>query len=143
MRKNPFQPRGKYEVSICLGIIVIMLIGTWIPTNLRREHDRCFASLLWFVSDFGEIGLILLATIAGLLLISAVVIFIRLSRSNMVEPNQRIAASRMVYYMAVGFVSLVSRICHPVYAQALTFARDLSFHTLYLKPSAMATSKPQ
>jgi hypothetical protein len=87
---------------------VVMLIGTWIPTHLRTEHDHCLASLLWFVSDFGEIGLILLATVAGLLLISAVVIFVRLSRSNMVEQNQRIAASRMVYYMAIGFVSLVS-----------------------------------
>ncbi|PQE13897.1 Bile salt-activated lipase protein [Rutstroemia sp. NJR-2017a BBW] len=106
LRKNPFQPRGKYDVTICLGIIVVMLIGTWIPTHLRTEHDHCFASLLWFISDFGEIGFILLATVAGLFLISAVVIFVRLSRSNMVEQNQRIAASRMVYYMAIGFVSL-------------------------------------
>ncbi|KAJ8068467.1 hypothetical protein OCU04_004021 [Sclerotinia nivalis] len=106
LRKTPFQPRGKYDVTICLGIILLMLIGTWLPTNLFPEKNRCFASLLWFVSKFGKFGFILFSTVAGLLIITSIIIFARLSRTALVERNQRIAASRMVYYLLIGVVSL-------------------------------------
>lgn len=85
-----------------------MLIGTWIPTHIFQEKDKCFASLLWFVSRYGMFGLILLSTLVGLLIASASVILIRLSKTTLVERNQRIAASRMVYYLVVGVVSSVS-----------------------------------
>ncbi|KAB8291783.1 hypothetical protein EYC80_006578 [Monilinia laxa] len=105
LKKTPFQPRGKYDVSICLGIVVLMLIGTWIPTHIFPQPDRCFASLVWFVSRYGKFGLSLLSTVVGLLIISAVIIFVRLSKTTLIERNQRIAASRMVYYLVVGVVS--------------------------------------
>lgn len=95
-------------MTICLGIIVLMLIGTWVPTHLFPEPNKCFASLIWFVSKFGKIGLILFSTTAGLFIISAITIFFRLSKATTVERDQRIAASRMVYYLVVGFVSVVS-----------------------------------
>ncbi|ESZ94525.1 hypothetical protein SBOR_5105 [Sclerotinia borealis F-4128] len=93
LKKTSFQPRGKYDVTICLVTIVFMLVGTWIPTHLFPQKDRCFASLVWFVSKFGEFGLILFSSIAGLLIISAITIFVRLSKTTLVEQNQRIAAS--------------------------------------------------
>src|SRR3954468_14209289 len=30
LRASPFQPRGKYDVAVCCGTIVLMLIATWI-----------------------------------------------------------------------------------------------------------------
>ncbi|THV46545.1 hypothetical protein BGAL_0377g00020 [Botrytis galanthina] len=106
LKKTPFQPRGKYDVSICLGTIVLMLVATWIPTNLFPQKNRCFASLVWFVSRYGTFGLSVYSAVAGLLIISALTIFVRLSKTTLVERNQRIAASRMVYYIALGLVSL-------------------------------------
>ncbi|APA15403.1 hypothetical protein sscle_14g101730 [Sclerotinia sclerotiorum 1980 UF-70] len=106
LRKTPFQSRGKYDVTICLGTILLMLIGTWLPTNLFPENNRCFASFLWFVSKFGNFGFILFSAVAGLLIIASIIIFVRLSRTALVERNQRIAASRMVYYLLIGVVSL-------------------------------------
>jgi hypothetical protein len=84
-----------------------MTIVTWIPTNLHQESSRCFASLVWFVERYGELGLILLATSAGIAGICAVVIFWRLSTIAAIDQRQRIAASRMVYYMVFAVVSLV------------------------------------
>lgn len=108
LRKFPFQPRGKYDVTICCGMIVLMLIGTWLPSHLFPEPDVCFASLVWFITRYAQLAFILLSVAGGLMLISAITIFTRLSMVNMIDQDQRIAASRMVYYMVVGIVSLVS-----------------------------------
>lgn len=104
-RATPFQARGKWDVTICLATIVVMLIVTWIPSHIYPEH-KCFASLVWFITKYGFLGFIILSTAAALMIISAITIFTRLSYVPLVEPHQRIAASRMVYYLVLGIVSL-------------------------------------
>jgi hypothetical protein len=108
-RRTPFPARGKYDVTICVATIVIMLIGTWIPSRVNPQPDKCFASLVWFITRFGLECVILLFVTGGLMIISALVIFIRLSTVNLIDQHQRIAASRIVYYLVVGVVSLVSQ----------------------------------
>ncbi len=107
-RAIPFQARGKYDVTICCGTVVLMLIITWVPSHIFREPDVCFASLLWFVSRYGKLGSTLLCVAGGLMIISAITIYTKLSSVNLVDEHQRIAASRMVYYLAMGITSLVS-----------------------------------
>lgn len=109
LRSQPFQARRKHDVKIYIGLIVVMLIGTWIPSNLMKEPDTCFASLMWFITRYGFLGLVLLSIVAGLMLISAIIIFIRLSTVNLIDEHQRIAASRMVYYLVLGVLSLVGQ----------------------------------
>ncbi|KAH8594620.1 hypothetical protein B0O99DRAFT_171369 [Bisporella sp. PMI_857] len=106
LRGLPFQARGKYDVTICVMTVIIMTIGTWVISFVQPESDRCFASLLWYISAFGFEGLIITSICAGLMIISAITIFIRLSTVNLIDQHQRIAASRMVYYLIVGIVSL-------------------------------------
>lgn len=86
-----------------------MVIVTWIPSHIYPER-KCFASLVWFIARYGFLGFIILSTVAGLMIISAVTIFARLSYVPLIEPHQRIAASRMVYYLVLGIVSLVRRV---------------------------------
>jgi hypothetical protein len=50
----------------------------------------------------------ILALAAGLAIISALTIFYRLTNSVTIDQRQRIAASRMVYYLILDVVSLVS-----------------------------------
>jgi hypothetical protein len=106
-RSLPFQARGKYDVTICLGVVVLMLIGTWLPSFFVHSNT-CFASLVWYVMRYGKLGLKLLAVSAGLMTLAAVIIFVRLSTVTLIDEHQRIAASRMVYYLVLGIVSLVS-----------------------------------
>ncbi|RDL35408.1 uncharacterized protein BP5553_07339 [Venustampulla echinocandica] len=105
LRKMPFQARGKHAVKMYLVIVVIMLVGTWIPSNLHQQRDTCFATLVWFITSYGDLGLILFSISSGLMLISALIIFFRLSSVNLIDEHQRIAASRMVYYLLLGFIS--------------------------------------
>jgi hypothetical protein len=111
LRKIPFQARGKYDVTICCVVVVLMLIGTWIPSHLMPQPNICFASLVWFITRYGQLGLILLSLMAGLMIISAIVIFVRLSTVSLIDEHQRIAASRVVYYLVLGIASLVSYSC--------------------------------
>jgi hypothetical protein len=108
LRKSPFQARGKYDVTICCAVVVLLLIGTWLLSHLMPQPNSCFASLVWFVAKFGKLGLVLLSITAGLMTLSAVIIFIRLSKVSLIDEQQRIAASRMVFYLVLGIVSLVS-----------------------------------
>ncbi|KAF8851597.1 hypothetical protein BDZ45DRAFT_142762 [Acephala macrosclerotiorum] len=105
-RSIPFQARGKYDVTICLVIVLIMLIITWIPSHIWPESDTCFASLVWFIMRYGKLGSVLLSVTSGLMILSALTIFIRLSMVNLIDQHQRIAASRMVYYLVLGIVSM-------------------------------------
>lgn len=111
LRRLPFQARGKYDVTICLVVIILMLIGSWIPTFIFKEPAVCFASLVWFVSAFGTTTFLTLLIAACLMIISAITIFARLSSVTLVDQHQRIAASRMVYYLVLGIMSLVGEIC--------------------------------
>jgi hypothetical protein len=95
-------------VTICLTVIVLMLVATSIPTHVRPETNYCFASLAWFVTRYGQVGLGLLATCGGLAIISATIIFYRLATVTTIDQHQRIASSRMVYYLVLAVVALVS-----------------------------------
>ncbi|EPQ66085.1 Bgt-2720 [Blumeria graminis f. sp. tritici] len=106
LQNLPFQARGKYNVSKCGAIVFVMLIATWIPSFLVPAPDICLASLLGFITRYGVPGIIIFSSAAGLMFISALTIFLKLSTANFVDQHQRIAASRIVHYMAVGFVSL-------------------------------------
>jgi len=94
-------------VTICSVVVILLLIGTWLISHITPEPNSCFASLIWYVSAFGFEGMVILSVCGGLMLISAMTIFIRLSSVNMIDQHQRIAASRMVYYLVLGLVSLV------------------------------------
>jgi hypothetical protein len=99
LRRLPFQARG---------VVVLMLIGTWLPSHLIPQPDTCFASLMWFITRYGQLGLELLSVAAGLMTLSAIIIFFRLWTVSLIDEHQRIEASRMVYYLVLGIVSLVS-----------------------------------
>ncbi|KFY24571.1 hypothetical protein V493_05155 [Pseudogymnoascus sp. VKM F-4281 (FW-2241)] len=106
LRKEPFKPRGKFDVTICISVIVMMVIGSWIPTHISKQPNRCFASLMWFVTNFGTAGLGILSAIAFFAISSSVVIFYRLSTHKVIDQHQRIAASRVVYYLILKLVGL-------------------------------------
>lgn len=106
LRRMPFQARGPHAVKIYSVIIVLMLVGTWLPSNIYKENDVCFASLMWYLTRYGELGIVLLSISGALMLISAFTIFFRVSRVDLIDEHQRIAASRMVYYLVLGVISL-------------------------------------
>lgn len=106
-RKVPFPPRGKWNVTICIAIVGTLLLVTYLVTHFIRPPNFCFASLFWFLQRYRRGALILFSLIAVVLLASTVIIFLKLHRNASIDSVERVAASRMVFYLSLGFISSV------------------------------------
>ena len=107
-KKEPFSPRGKWAVTICLTIIGLLILANFLVANFDRAPSLCLKSLFWFVEHYSTACFALLTGIASTLLVCTVIVFVRLHRSTKIEVTERVAASRMVYYMALAVISTVS-----------------------------------
>ncbi|KAK4147184.1 uncharacterized protein C8A04DRAFT_9192 [Dichotomopilus funicola] len=105
LKKKPFAPRGKFNVSICLSLIGMLTLANFLVADFDQTPNFCFSSLFWFVKHYAVLCFGLLVAIATINLSAAVAIFIRLHRSLKVEVTARVAASRMVYYLALAGIS--------------------------------------
>ncbi|KAK0392394.1 hypothetical protein NLU13_1889 [Sarocladium strictum] len=103
--KQPFQSRPIWLVpSLIAGVIVSLLVMFGL-TNLALPPNFCFASLIWFIERWGVQCFGLLVGICGALIIGGVATFLRLTHSSRIDPTERLAASRMVYYMFAALLS--------------------------------------
>ncbi|KAI0405205.1 hypothetical protein F4802DRAFT_188019 [Xylaria palmicola] len=104
LKSNPFPPRSKWTVAICLTIVKIGLIATGLVTFFIRPPNFCFASLFWFVAKWSEGGFALLIAIVVIMAACAVVIYLTLVRHPVIEDEERVGASRMIYYIALAII---------------------------------------
>ncbi|KAJ3569269.1 hypothetical protein NPX13_g6143 [Xylaria arbuscula] len=100
----PFPPRSKWTVPICLTIVKIALLATGLVTFFIRAPNICFASLFWFVAKWAEGGFAILIGIVLTMVACAVTIYLKLTRCSMIEEDERISASRMIYYIALAII---------------------------------------
>lgn len=107
LRKQPFAPRRKFNVSVCLSIIGMLALANFLVADFDRSPDFCLSSLFWFVAHYSVVCFGLLVAIVTVTLICSVIIFVRLHRSIKIEVTARVAASRMVYYMVLATISNV------------------------------------
>lgn len=99
MRVERFPAKGKWTTTICIGAIAFLTLLTWMPTVAWPMYNRCFGSLIWFPMRYELLMLVLLVVLVSVFLLLAAIISIQLMRTSDVDPNQRIAASRMCYYL--------------------------------------------
>ncbi|KAF2015344.1 hypothetical protein BU24DRAFT_450080 [Aaosphaeria arxii CBS 175.79] len=111
-----FAPRGKWNTSICIGIISFLLLLTWMPTVIWPMFNRCFGSLVWFPVRYELIAICILSVLVFFFLLLAALISIQLMRTTKIDPNERIAASRMCYYLLIS--TLIYTLVIPVQIQA-------------------------
>lgn len=107
-KSERFAPRGKWNTILCIAAIAFFLLSTWIPTIAWPMYNRCFGSLIWFPMRYDLLSLVILVVMVSLLLLLAAIISIQLMRSADVDTNERIAASRMCYYLLLTAVIYVS-----------------------------------
>lgn len=110
MPRVPFLTRAKWVVPACLAVTVLCLIITLCATVSNRPPDACYASLFWFIQQWrrGAFGIFFIVT--AILTICGFTIFFRLRRSPtfLKASEERLAASQMVYWIAVAMISNVS-----------------------------------
>ncbi|KAJ2986044.1 hypothetical protein NUW58_g5218 [Xylaria curta] len=104
LKSSPFPPRSKWTVAICMTIVKIALLATGLVTFFIRAPNLCFASLFWFVAKWAEGGFGLLISIVVFMGACAGIIYLKLVRHSMIEDDERVGASRMVYYIALAII---------------------------------------
>jgi hypothetical protein len=109
--KQPFRERPRWVVPACLGLVVASLLMMYGLSYLAMPPNFCFAGLIWFVERWGVQCFGLLTGIAASLVIAGIATFLRLTHSSRVEPVERLAASRMIYYM---FAALLANVSSPI-----------------------------
>lgn len=104
-KDQPFAPRAKWDVTICLTIIGLLCFINFMVANFDRAQNFCLLSLFWFIAEYKTGCFALLIGITSSLMICVVIIFMKLTRSIKIEVTARVAASRMVYYLALAIIS--------------------------------------
>jgi len=107
-RQERFAPRGKWNTTICLGVVAALTVATWMPTIVWPMYNRCFGGLIWFPMRYDLLTLVILCILVSSLLILAAIISIQLMRSSDIDANERIAASRLCYYLLITALIYVS-----------------------------------
>ena len=75
-----FASRGCWDTFVCWVVVLLMLLMIWVPTTARKyRQDECPGSLSFIVL-----------------------------RTATVEREERIAASRMIYYLVVAALLFVA-----------------------------------
>ncbi|KAF1833121.1 hypothetical protein BDW02DRAFT_394790 [Decorospora gaudefroyi] len=116
LRHERFAPRGKWNTTICVAVISFMLLLTWVPTVAWPMANTCFGSLIWFPMRYDLLMLVLLCILVSSLLVLAAFISIQLMRTPDLDHNERISASRMVYFLLVA--ALIYTLVIPVEVQS-------------------------
>ncbi|UPX18357.1 uncharacterized protein EKO05_0008659 [Ascochyta rabiei] len=116
-KQERFAPRGKWNTILCIFTVAFFLVLTWIPTIAWPMLNRCFGSLIFFIMRYDLLTLVLLVILVSFLLLLAAIISVQLMRNAEVDPNERIAASRMCYYLLLTAVIYILVI--PVEVQTL------------------------
>lgn len=99
LKAERFAPKGKWTTTICIGFIAFLALMMWMPTIIWPMYNRCFGSLIWFPMRYELLMIVVIVILIGMFLILAAIISIQLMRTSEVDPNQRIAASWMCYYL--------------------------------------------
>lgn len=107
-RSERFAPRGKWNTTICVAVVAFLILLTWMPTIVWPMYNRCFGSLIWFPMRYDLLTLIILCVLVFFLLLLAALISIQLMRTPEMDPNERISASRMTYFLIVAALIYVS-----------------------------------
>ena len=98
---------------VCWVAITIMLVLTFLYARFQPPTHDCVATLVWFTGRYAVFG-----TSAGsfailMYLILAGVIAYQLQRTMGIERDERIAATRMVYYLLASVALLVGSVPSP------------------------------
>lgn len=106
---TPFARRKKWVTLLCLAVNAFLLICTWLVTVLKPNRKKCLGDVIWRSINYSTLAIGLFATTMFMFSIMATVIAVRLRTTVNIDPYERIAATRMVYYLILTVIIEVRR----------------------------------
>ncbi|KAL9041460.1 MAG: hypothetical protein Q9180_001265 [Flavoplaca navasiana] len=99
LHSKRFPCQKRRSLLCCLVVIPVAILLTWIPSYSSPSKGICVATLVWWTTNYAKIGLIIGSGLLFANVVCAVVITTQLMRTTNIDHDQRIAASRVVYYL--------------------------------------------
>ncbi|KAE9988111.1 hypothetical protein EG328_000581 [Venturia inaequalis] len=126
LRRTRFAPRPRYTTSVCTIIALIMSVLTWLSTRLRMPRNKCFGDTIWRSIRSAPLGVVICSFLIPSFVMMAAIIALQLHRTVNVDPNERVAGTRMVYYLLLS--AALYTLVLPFWVQAVlsSFDKDLS-----------------
>ena len=122
LKKVPFTRRSKWATVICWVVVVVLLIVTWSTTRFHPAERKCFGDLMWRVFKDAKTAVFVITVLFFAMLIMATIIGFQLRNHKDVHIDERIAGSRMFYYL-IG-TAILQVFILPFFIQAIMMSFD-------------------
>ena len=99
--------QGRWHIMTCVGGALILIILTWIPSNVSPSNGQCLTSVIWWTAHYARAGFAIASTLVIAYIICALIITFQLLKTTNIDRDQRIQASTVVYYLIVTALIMV------------------------------------
>jgi hypothetical protein len=128
LKKNRFAPRPKYTTPVCIVIAIVMTTLTWLSTRIRPPGNKCFGDMIFRSLKSAPLAITICGVLIPSFLIMAAIIGVQLYRTVHIDQNERIAGTRMFYYLILSAILYVSILLILLFGFGLIIFRFLFFH---------------
>ena len=101
LRRDKFAIRNRWHLPCCIIAIVAFTFFSWAATNLFPTKGECLTGVIWWTARYNKLGVVLATGLIALYIVLAILIVVQLVKTMQVERDERIAATRVVYYLVV------------------------------------------
>lgn len=103
-RSDKFAARKALMVTIYLGICGTLMLFTWLPTAISKAPNRCAGNMILLPLEHSDLTLSLSSILILSFLTMSAFLGKQLVQIVKIGPGERIAASRMFYYLLASIV---------------------------------------
>lgn len=101
LRRVRFPSRNRWHIPTAIAMIATMTFAAWATANVFPTRGKCLTGLIWWTARYAKLAVVLALGLLALYPASAVIITVQLVKTVTVDKAERIAATRVVYYLAV------------------------------------------
>ena len=109
LQSTAFSSQGRWHVLVRIIGVLLLTIITGIPSLVLPASGQCLASFIWSTAHYAKPGVVIGLTLIFAYITCASVITFQLMTTSKLHSDQRIQASRIVYYLLVSTLLLVSQ----------------------------------
>ena len=107
LRRVRFPTRNRWHIPTAIMLVAAMIFFAWAATNVFPTRGKCLTGLVWWTARYAKLAVVLSSGLLTLYPASAVIITLQLVKTVKVEKAERIAATRVVYYLVVNIWLIV------------------------------------
>lgn len=112
LQSTGFLSQGRWHILTRIVGVLLLTIITAIPSLTRPTRGQCLASFIWWTAHYAKPGVAICLILMFAYITCASVITFQLITTAKLHSDHRIQASRIVYYLLVSTLLLVSQMVH-------------------------------